>query len=405
MNDFKNKRLLVVAQHYWPEDFRINDIVSGFVESGIEVDVLCGIPNYPKGRFYDGYSVFKNRRQYIDKVNIFRAIEIPRGDSSIGIFLNYVSYPFFATFSLLRLLRRRYDSILCYETSPVLMIFPAIVFSSLKRVPLFSYVLDLWPENLYSVLPVKNTALRSVARAVSNWHYRHGGKLIALSEGMRERLREVTKKTDISVFPQYCEDLYGDKSEPKQEKGAPFCIMFAGNFSPAQGLDILIDVAKLCKQEGISAVKFLMYGDGMSHADFTESVRVNDLERYFEFFGKVSQQEVVSASVTADALFVSLVNTDLLDLTVPAKVSSCMAMCRPLLCSLSGAGAQTVQQADCGFCSMPGDAKTLFENLKRMLALSSEDLKKMSCNAKNYYREHLSREAVLPELIEYVMEN
>ena len=36
------KRILVVSQHFWPEPFRINDIVEGFVEDGLEVDVLCG---------------------------------------------------------------------------------------------------------------------------------------------------------------------------------------------------------------------------------------------------------------------------------------------------------------------------------------------------------------------------
>ena len=45
------KRILVVTQHYWPENFRINDIVEGFVADGIQVDVLCGLPNYPKGEW------------------------------------------------------------------------------------------------------------------------------------------------------------------------------------------------------------------------------------------------------------------------------------------------------------------------------------------------------------------
>ena len=37
-------------------NFRINDIVEGFVQDGLSVDVLCGLPNYPKGEWFDGYS-------------------------------------------------------------------------------------------------------------------------------------------------------------------------------------------------------------------------------------------------------------------------------------------------------------------------------------------------------------
>ena len=46
----KGKRILVVSQHYWPENFRITDICAGFAADGCEVDVLCGLPNYPKRR-------------------------------------------------------------------------------------------------------------------------------------------------------------------------------------------------------------------------------------------------------------------------------------------------------------------------------------------------------------------
>ena len=38
--DGRKKRVLVVSQHYWPENFRITDICKGFLEDGIECDVL-----------------------------------------------------------------------------------------------------------------------------------------------------------------------------------------------------------------------------------------------------------------------------------------------------------------------------------------------------------------------------
>ena len=112
------KRILVVTQHYWPENFRINDIVEGFVADGIQVDVLCGLPNYPKGEWFDGYRYTGPRTQLHEGVCVYRAGEIPRkGNSGPMIFLNYVSWPFFALFSLWRL-KGPYDGILCYNTSP-----------------------------------------------------------------------------------------------------------------------------------------------------------------------------------------------------------------------------------------------------------------------------------------------
>ena len=48
-------KLLVISQYFWPENFRINDLVADMVGRGHEVTVLTGQPNYPSGRFFPGY--------------------------------------------------------------------------------------------------------------------------------------------------------------------------------------------------------------------------------------------------------------------------------------------------------------------------------------------------------------
>ena len=70
-------RILVVTQHFWPENFRINDIVEGFVQDGLAVDVLCGLPNYPHGEWFDGYSADGPFEESYKGARVFRAREIP----------------------------------------------------------------------------------------------------------------------------------------------------------------------------------------------------------------------------------------------------------------------------------------------------------------------------------------
>ena len=93
------QRILIVGQHYWPETFRITDIAEGLVERGYEVEVLCGTPNYPAGKFFEGYGFFKRKREIRNGVRITRVPEIPRGNNSnFRIGLNFISFPFFALF-------------------------------------------------------------------------------------------------------------------------------------------------------------------------------------------------------------------------------------------------------------------------------------------------------------------
>ena len=47
-------KILIVDQYFWPENFRINDLVNGLLELNHEVVVLTGQPNYPSGRFHSG---------------------------------------------------------------------------------------------------------------------------------------------------------------------------------------------------------------------------------------------------------------------------------------------------------------------------------------------------------------
>lgn len=59
-----SKKILVVSQYFYPEQFRINDICTSWIKRGYEVTVLTGIPNYPHGDFYKGYGLKK-----VEKMN------------------------------------------------------------------------------------------------------------------------------------------------------------------------------------------------------------------------------------------------------------------------------------------------------------------------------------------------
>ena len=86
-------RILVVSQYFWPEGFRINDLVKSLVERGVVVDVLTGKPNYPEGMIYQGYKAAGYITESWSGANIFRVPLFPRGqNSTIRLVLNYLSF-------------------------------------------------------------------------------------------------------------------------------------------------------------------------------------------------------------------------------------------------------------------------------------------------------------------------
>ena len=402
------KRVLIVSQHFWPENFRISDIAEGFAENEIEVDVLCGIPNYPNGNIPEGYGFFKNLKQNYKGVNVHRCWEITRkGNSSVRIFLNYISYPFFATFKTLAFMGKKYDAVFCYETSPVYMIFPAIVFSKLKKVPLTTYVLDLWPENLYSVLPIQNKFLQKVCEVTSHWHYKKSDRLIAMSPSLKDRLMAVTGKTEekIAVIPQYCEKFYEQETEDTaliEKYKDYFKIVYAGNISPAQNLEVSVDAAVLLKEKGINDIKFIIVGDGMSRGDIEKYVAEKGVTEFFDFLGSKPVTDMPVYHTIADCLFAPLAKSDLIGLTIPAKVTSYMAGRKPVITCIDGEGSLVIEKAQAGLTGESGNSAQLAENIMKLYAMPARERKILGDNAFSYHLEHHERNKVLGNLIDFI---
>lgn len=402
------KKILVVTQHFWPENFRINDIVEGFLQDGIAVDVLCGLPNYPKGEWFPGYSATGPFEEEWHGAHLYRCKEVPRrGNTSVNIFLNYVSWPWYAAHALHRL-PGGYDAVFCFNTSPVLMCWPAIRYAKKHHIPFTNYVLDIWPENLYSVLNVKNKALRAIAQGVSDALYKKADRLIAMSEPLQQRLCQRTgmPPQKIAVIPQYCEDFYAvpqPDAALQAQFGGRFNLVFTGTFTPAQSLETVITAVQDAHSRGADMLHLLLVGDGMSRAALEAKVKDLHAEDAVTFYGSVPATDIPKFTALADALIVCLSDSPDLGLTVPAKVASYMAAGKPVLASMDGAGNAAVAAAG-GLSSPACDAAALADNLLALTRMDAAQRAAMGQSAKEYYLAHYRRSELLRKLEHFILE-
>ena len=402
------KKILVVTQHFWPENFRINDIVEGFLQDGIAVDVLCGLPNYPKGEWFPGYSAAGPFEEEWHGARLYRCKEVPRrGNTSVNIFLNYVSWPWYAAHALHRL-PGGYDAVFCFNTSPVLMCWPAIRYAKKHHIPFTNYVLDIWPENLYSVLNVKNKALRAIAQGVSDALYKKADRLIAMSEPLQQRLCQRTgmPPQKIAVIPQYCEDFYAvpqPDAALQAQFGGRFNLVFTGTFTPAQSLETVITAVQDARSRGADMLHLLLVGDGMSRAALEAKVKELHAEDAVTSYGSVPATDIPKFTALADALIVCLSDSPDLGLTVPAKVASYMAAGKPVLASMDGAGNAAVAAAG-GLSSPACDAAALADNLLALTRMDAPQRAAMGQSAKEYYLAHYRRSELLRKLEHFILE-
>jgi glycosyltransferase involved in cell wall biosynthesis len=405
----KNKKILVVCQHYWPEQFRINDICEYLKENDCQIDVLCGIPNYPRGKFFEGYSYFKKREEIHNGIKIYRSFEIPRGNNTnLRILINYISFPISSLFHIPRLLTKDYDKIFLYQLSPVMMSIAGIIIGKIKKTETTMYILDLWPENLFSVLKIKNKFLRNIARHVSHWHYKKVDKIIVLSDKMKSHVLNIThiSENKITVLPQTCEKLYeieiqDNKLKSKFNKG--FNIVYAGNISPAQDFGTIISAAKQLKDNNITDINWIIVGDGMSRKWVEDKVKKVGLIENFYFEGQKPMADIPKYNAIADILVGCLVKSELLEATIPAKVISYFASGKPMVVAMDGEVQDLVNnKIKCGFAGSASDAKTLYLNIKKMYTLSPGQRSAMGKNGRDYYFKNFERNIILNKLYKFI---
>ena len=403
------KRILIVSQHFWPEQFRINDIVDYAIEHDFVIDVLCGRPNYPSGKLAEGYTLWNRRKEMHDGATLYRSLEIPRGNnSSVRIFLNYITFPLTSLLWVPRLLTNKYDAVFIYQLSPVYMGLAGLLIGKLKRIPTTTYVLDLWPENLYSVLPIKNVLARKFLRASSVWFYKSSDKLIALSQQMRSHLLDVTGKPEsrVIVIPQIAERVYETRVSDQQLKRrfeGTFNLVYQGNISPAQSLETIVEAAGILRSRGFSNMRWVIVGDGMARQEIEALVQQRGLSEIFSFEGHHPIEDMPKYSEIADVLIGGLVSSQMLEATIPAKVFSYIALGKPMVLAMDGEVAALINdEVGCGFVGPTEDAQTFADNIQRVHDLSNADREALGRRGESYHQKYFKRELMMNTLLSFV---
>lgn len=393
-------KILLVTQYFYPENFKSNDIAFELQKRGHDITVLTGLPNYPQGKFYGGYGVFKNRKEVIQDVKIIRSLLIPRGKSGpVRLFLNYMSWPFFASIRALGLLNKKYDAIIVHQTSPVMQAIPAIFLHKLTKVPVYLWVLDLWPESLGSAGNISNKYVLSFFNSLTRYIYKNSHKILMSSRGFK---KSILKKGDFEdkliYFPNWVENeiIEGDINYQLPELPEGFKVMFAGNIGVAQDMPSILKAAQLLKNQ--KDIKFVIVGDGRYKPQAEEFIRENSLEDTVFMMGKYPLEAMAAFFNRADALLVSLKDEEIFNLTVPSKVQVYLASGKPILTMLNGEGSEIVREAEGGYCADAGDYRQLAENIKQLYSLSPASRALLGENAFDYYKKNFKLEDCMDNL-------
>lgn len=400
----KKKRILLVTQYFYPEVFKSNDIAFELVRRGYEVDALVGIPNYPEGRYFEGYGIFKKRHEVVNGVNVYRTFQTPRGKGGWRLPVNYLSYVISGCFDVLfHFAWKKYDCVICHETSPIFQAYPGQLVSKLRKIPFYMWVLDIWPDAMRSGGGMKNEKIIAWAdRRVKNI-YKRCTKILISSKRFTESILPKGNFADkIVYFPNWSEDMLNlpaDYEIPALPEG--FKIMIAGNLGKSQNLDAVAEaMLKLCN---VPEVKWVFVGDGSRKEWLEQFIKENGLQDRAFILGRFPFAAMPAFYAKADAMLVTLrAEFPHLGMVVPARLQSYMSAARPVLAMIGPGGQDIIRESDCGYAVDAGDVDAFVTVIREKVLTNRERFEAKGKNGRDYFEKNYRKEDCMDHLEEII---
>jgi len=401
-------RILVVSQYFWPENFRVNDLVQEWVQRGHQVTVLTGIPNYPTGQVFDAYRQNPGAFARFNGARVIRVPMLPRGTGSLRLMLNYVSFVLGASLKGPWALRRMaFDVIFVCQLSPVTVGLPAVLLSALKRTPIVFWVLDLWPETLEALGVVRSPFLLRLIGRMVQFIYDRCALVLGQSRGLLQSIAQrCVNEQNIRYFPSWAEDVF----DSIEAIAAPelayrpdlFNVVFAGNIGEAQDIPAVLDAAEKLKDD--HRVRWIIIGDGRKFEWLQAEVVKRGLQDQVLLPGRFPVERMPAFYAHADALLVSLKRDPVFSMTIPGKVQSYLRAGIALIGMLDGEGAAVIREANAGLTCAAGDSEGLAQAVLAMADMSVTQRRELGKNGQDYAQREFDRHQLMGRLEGFLQE-
>lgn len=406
------KNILVVSQYFWPENFRINDIVEHLVKKGHNVNVLTGKPNYPGGKLYPDFVSNPERFLNYFGARVFRVPILTRSKGNrINLILNYFSFVLSAcVVGHFKTRSSKFDVIFVFQPSPITAALPALYLARIFKCRVCIWCLDLWPETLALVDNPLGTLGYRIANFISRKVYRSCDLVMAQSFKMTELLRGRTiDDSRVEYLPNWAQEVpkpahdIHDYNIPSLKRDDEFfTVVFTGALGVSQDIGSVIDAMALVNNKD-RMIRLVLVGDGRNRKTLQNQVERHNLWGVVTFVDYQPANFLQKIHDCADAFLVSLKPGYAFELTVPGKLQSYMLAGKPILGMVSGEAANLILSSGSGLVCEAGDSNGLAKNILDMSQYSDKKLNTMGRRARVYANKHFNKSEILSRMEQLIL--
>ena len=370
-------KVLLVSQYFWPEHFRVNDLALELKKEGHEVEILTSIPNYPEGKIYDEFKKNPKKFDYYHGIKVIRVKQITRGQSQpFRLFINYLSFLFFG-FVKSFFLKKKYDVIITFATSPILVALISIIICKLKNSKHVIWVQDLWPDVLFDLKIIKNkkTIIYSFLNFIVKYIYKNSDSILCQSLQYKKIISNLSDniKKKCIYFPSWSEQKFNDINFVSK-KNLKTNILFTGNIGESQNFELILNVIKIANKN----IEWHIVGEGRFYKELKYQKNKNNLLN-LHLHGLKKYNELGKYIQQADILLISLKKGKAFESTIPGKFSTYLNYNKFILGLIGGETKTMINKYNLGFATdeqNPEKVKIKLEEIiKQNININQENYK------------------------------
>lgn len=397
-------RLLIHGINYAPELAGIGrytgDLGAWLAARGHQVTVLTAPPYYPMWQVAPGYRGRGWWREWRNNVEVLRApLYVPVRVTGKTRLLHELSFGASCLYWWPHLFRRRWDAVLAI--CPLLQsgIFPAWL-ARCQKIPFIFHIQDLQVDAARELGVLQPSGLFVFLERMERFLLGRAEAVTTISRSMIERLHNkgVSAK-HLYLLPNWA-DLENITPSARENsiraqlgiKPEEIVVLYAGNLGEKQGLEIILETARLTQQE--SFIRYVVVGEGAAKSRLTAQARHQGLNQIL-FLPLQSEQHFPLLLAAADIHLV-IQRQKAADLVMPSKLTNILAAGRPFIATaLPGTElARVTVDSQAGLLVPPEDASTLAQAILKLSAKETTR-QQMGIKGRAYAETQLDREVIL----------
>ena len=363
-------KVVVFSQFFPPEmepsGFMINALATHLSVSDKceRVDVICGFPNFPSGKFLDKkwLSIFHSYK--LNKLNIHNVIVIPSDNkSNLKRICNYFSY---LISSVLKGVFINSPDVVIATSPPIFSGLYGLVVAKFKRSKFVLDVRDVWPESAVQMGNLNNKYIIKILESLELALYKNSSLITVATPGMVDIVKRKIDGKQIPVEYIPCgvripkqENLVKNGENPfgniDKDK---FCVLYGGLHGHAQNLTTLVDSANLLQKR--EDIVFYFIGDGPDKErveNYASSLNLTNLR----FLPPVSRTQIRRFFLFAGCAIVPLQDLDIFKNVYPSKTFELMSYGVPSIVGVGGEIGKLISETGAGVSVTPESSKEYVE--------------------------------------------